>query len=199
MNGKTAVSFYTPLGWVWTLFVFLVYQYLHDSNIDNYNWYAYAGIYGQLTIFWFIVMVAPGSKGARASYFISAAISAVGPYLLFYLIDFWYAYDTIAYPKDENGTPYTEVLFYMTWYAYVKVFLIFAGTSINTFLTYEMLSPIYRYWQVLAVLGDTIPYVRPSEDEAAETDTVLEDEDDDEPSLPFDNDAFSFDKEVFDF
>ena len=150
MSPSTAVYTYTPMGWVWTLFVFLVWQFLHDSNIDDYYWWAHAGIYGQLTLFWFIVIAAPGSKGARAAYFVSSAISTVGPYLLFYLICFWYSYDTIIYPRDENGVLYTDVLSYIGWYAYVKVFLSFVGTAINTFLTYEMVHPIYKYWQILA-------------------------------------------------
>ena len=196
MSPSTAVYVYTPLGWVWTLFVFLVWQYLHDSNIDNYYWWSHAGIYGQLTLFWLIVIAAPGSKGARGAFFISTALSAVGPYLLFYLICFWYAYDTIIYPRDENGTPYTDVLSYIEWYAYVKVFLSFAGTAINTFLTYEMVSPIYKYWQILAQLEETIPYVRPTAEEVAARDTILEEEDDGEF---FDSEAFTFDREVFDF
>ena len=164
MSPSTAVYTYPAIGLVWTLFVFLVWQYLHDSNVDNYYFWAHAGIYGQLTIFWILVLAAPRSKGARASFFISSAISTVGPYGIFYLICFWYSYDTIIYPKDENGQLYTDVLNYIGWYAYAKVFLSFAGTAINTWLTYEMVKPIYDYWQILAVLEDTTPYVRPSED-----------------------------------
>ena len=103
MSPSTAVYTYPALGLVWTTFVFLVWQFLHDSNVDNYYWWAHAGIYGQLTLFWIIVLAAPRSKGARAMFFVSTAISTVGPYLLFYLICFWYSYDTIIYPKDENG------------------------------------------------------------------------------------------------
>ena len=142
------------------------------------------------------MLAAPGSKGARGAFFVSSAISATGPYLLFYLLCFWYAYDTIIYPRDENGTLYTEVLSYNGWYVYAKVFLTFAGTAINTFLTYEMVTPIYKYWQILRQLEETVPYVRPTEEEVARRDTVLEEEDDGET---FDSNAFSFDSEVFDF
>ena len=131
-------------------------------------------------------------------FFISTAISTVGPYLLFYLICFWYSYDTIIYPKDENGVNYQDVLSYIGWYAYVKVFLSFAGTAINTFLTYECVRPIYEYWQILAVLEETVPYVRPTLEEVEENDRVLEDEDDGS-GQGFDSSAFSFNDAAFDF
>ena len=58
--------------------------------------------------------------------------------------------------------------------------------------------PIYDYWQILAVLEDTVPYVRPTLEEVEERDTVLEDEDDGSDQ-GFDTAAFSFNDDAFDF
>ena len=143
-------------------------------------------------------MAVPNSKGVRALFFFSAAISSIGPYLLFYVICFWYSYDTIENPTDENGTNYGDVLSYLTWYAYVKVFLSFAGTAINTFLTAEMLHPIYDWWQILAVLEDSTPYERPSEDDVEASDTVLEEIEEEKRAAEL-SDAFTFNNDAFDF
>ena len=84
----------------------------------------------------------------------------------------WYIYDSFATPYDETGGSYKDTLSYIDWYIYVKMFLAVALTAINTFITSEMVKPIYEWWQVLAVLEDTVPYDRPSEEEVEEGDTA---------------------------
>ena len=82
----------------------------------------------------------------RLTFFISTAISTVGPYLGWYGLCVWYVYDAAVNPYDENGTPYEDVMLYITWYIYVKVFLTIAVTCINTWLTHEFVKPIYDWW-----------------------------------------------------
>ena len=108
MNIKPIIAVYVhgALGLVWTTFAFLVWYRLNDTIIDTYSFYAHAGAYGQLFIFWILAMAAQKSKGMRLTFLISTCISLVLPFGGLYGLAAWYIYDSFAVPYDENNNPY---------------------------------------------------------------------------------------------
>ena len=121
-------------------------------------------------------------------FFVSTCISMILPFGGLYGLAAWYIYDSFANPYDENDTPYADVLEDIDWYIYCKMFLFVAYTCINTWFASEMIRPIYDWWHKLAELEDTIPYVRPTEEEIEGTDTIGGGEEEDVLS----EDSFSF-------
>ena len=79
-------------------------------------------------------------------FFVSTAISCIGPFAGWFGFVIWYAIDAFNDPTDENGDPYEDELSYINWYIYVKIFLAFAIACINSFLTSEVIYPIYEWW-----------------------------------------------------
>ena len=117
---------------------------LHDNIIDDIQFYAHAGLYGQLFLFWIIALAAPNSLAIRAMFFISAAITTLGPYGGFYGICAWYAYDGYINDGDENGVPYAT---------FINRSLIFGPChcKYNHFLKQQILCLVYLHAQLQAV------------------------------------------------
>ena len=132
-------------------------------------------------------------EGLRAAFFVSSAITCIAPFGGWYGLWAWYIYDAYTNPRDANNEnkPYEETLFYIDWYIFAKLFIFIAATCINTFITSEMIKPIYDWWQVLAVLEDTIPYDRPAEEDVEAGDTAASDEEGNEGSSGSEE-AFTF-------
>ena len=129
-----------------------------------------------------MALIGSKSKGLRGAFFVSTAITTIAPYGGWYGLCAWYIYDSFAVPYDETGGSYKDTLSYIDWYIYVKMFLAVALTCINTFITSEMVKPIYEWWQVLAVLEDTVPYDRPTAEDVESGDTADSGEGEDDAS-----------------